>query len=58
MQKNYIYALIYVINGKIIIKKVSPNYAYINRCKVMYDESLHTKGAIKKMHKDRGQSHD
>lgn len=58
MQKDYTYALIYVINGKIVVKKVSPNYAYINRCKAMYDESLHAKGAIKKMRKDRGQSRD
>lgn len=51
MESSYIYALIYMINNKATIKVVSPNYAYVRRCKAVYDAKLGAKGAIKKMHK-------
>lgn len=56
MQNNYKYALIYIIDGKLTVKAVSPNYAYIRRCKAVYDERLGAKGAIKKIQKEANSS--
>ena len=41
--------MVYVVDGKAVVKGASSNYAYIKRKKQLYDKALNSKGAIKKM---------
>lgn len=51
MEKTYMYALVYVMEGKPVVKCTSCNYALIQRKKKLYDELMQSKGAIKKVAK-------
>ena len=51
MEKNYMYALVYVVNGKPVVKATSCNYVIIQHKKKVYDEIMSSYGAIKKVAK-------
>lgn len=51
MEKNYMYALVYVVDGKAVVKATSCNYTLIQHKKKLYDELMQSKGAIKKVAK-------
>ena len=51
MKKNYVYVLVYDLNGKQVIMATSNNYTVLQHKKTWYDARLTTQGKIKKLYK-------